>query len=255
MILNTRAALEDSQPISGALNFRHLGGYVGEGGRAVVPQRLFRSDHLGALTSRDRERIRALGLTRVLDLRGIAERAAAPCVLDAVAVHSLSIEPTIVQVLTELIDAGHQLTAEEVVGHMQETYRGFVGRSTHRFAQLFAHLLESNEPTVFHCTAGKDRTGFAAALILRSLGVHEEDVMRDYLLTNERLKLPGVSRHGLAPEVAMVLSRVQPAFLQAAFEAVERDYGGLDAYFREGLRLGEPERRRLQELYLEPARR
>ena len=253
MSSNTSSALEP--PISGALNFRHLGGYAGEGGRAVVAHRLFRSDHLGALTREDMARIKALGVARVLDLRGVAERSAAPCVLDAVRVHSLSIEPTIVQVLNDLIGAGHQLTAHEVVGHMQETYRGFVRRSTQRFAQLFAHLLESDEPTVFHCTAGKDRTGFAAALILRSLGVREDDVMRDYLLTNERLTMPATSRHGLAPEVAMVLSRVQPAFLHAAFEAVDRDYGSLEAYFREGLALREPERRRLQALYLEPAAR
>lgn len=254
MSSNPRSAIEPA-PIAGALNFRHLGGYRGAGGRAVVAHRLFRSDHLGALTREDMARIRALGVVRVLDLRGVSERAAAPCILESVRVHSLSIEPTIVQVLTDLIGAGHQLTADEVVGHMQETYRGFVRRSTLRFAELFAHLLESDEPTVFHCTAGKDRTGFAAALILRSLGVGEDDVMRDYLLTNERLTLPPASRHGLAPEVAMVLSRVQPAFLHAAFEAVERDYGSLEAYFREGLALRDPERQRLQGLYLEPAPR
>jgi protein-tyrosine phosphatase len=226
----------------GCSNFREVG--------ALGRQRLFRSDHLGALTASDASLISALGIRRVLDFRGLAERAAALCALPQVTVHSLPIEPTIVQVLGDLIAAGHQPTPAEAVSHMQETYRGFVRHNTQRFAELFGHLLESNEPTVFHCVAGKDRTGFAAALFLRSLGVSEADVMRDYLLTNERLKMPEVSRQGLAPEVAAVLWRVQPDFLNAAFEAVDEDYGSLEGYFREGLRLGPAQREKLRRLYL-----
>jgi len=165
-------------------------------------------------------------------------------------VHSLPIEPTIVQKLADLVAAGHKLGSADVVELMQDTYRGFVRGNTHRFAEMFAHLLESNEATVFHCTAGKDRTGFAAALILRSLGVAQEDVMRDYLLTNERLRMPSALPFGLTREVAAVLWRVQPEFLDAAFEAVEQDYGGLEGYFRKGLRLGEAQRKRMRELYL-----
>lgn len=239
--------------VSGAPNFRHIGGYTGHAGRRVAARRIFRSDHLGALTAEDEMRIRALGLRRVLDLRGVNERAAAPCVLASVTVHSLPIEPTIVQVLSELVSAGHQLTPNEVVAHMQHTYRRFVRNNTHRFAELFAHLLASDEPTVFHCTAGKDRTGLAAALILRSLDVSEADVLRDYLLTNERLPPLEASRNGLDPSVLTVLSRVQPEFLQAAFEAIDADHGGFEAYLTEGLRVGRVERERLREMYLEPA--
>ncbi len=189
---------------------------------------------------------------RVLDLRGVAERETAKCVIPTATVHSLPIEPTIVQKLTDLLEAGHRITAGDTVALMQETYRGFVRANTARFASLFAHVLDAHEaPLVFHCTAGKDRTGFAAALILRSLGVSKDDVMQDYLLTNELLAVPDASRHGLTPEVGAVLWRVQPEFLHAAFEAVQADYGGLEAYFREGLSLGPAERERLRELYLE----
>ncbi|HWI81830.1 tyrosine-protein phosphatase [Ramlibacter sp.] len=241
-----------SDRLSGATNFRDLGRHRTASGATVVAGRLFRADHLGALTAQDMARLRALGVRRVLDLRGEQERTTAPCALDDVAVHALSIEPTIVRKLGDLIAAGHRLTPGEVVAHMQDTYRGFVRHNTHRFAQLFAHLLASDVPTVFHCTAGKDRTGFAAALVLRSLGVPHDEVMRDYLLTNERLKPMQASPHGLAPEVQMVLWRVQPDFLQAAFEAVAADYGDIEGYFRDGLNLREPQRERLRELYLEP---
>ena len=212
---------------------------------------LYRSDHLGALDESDARQIHALGIRRVLDFRGVDERASAACVVPDVTVHSLAIEPTIVQVLSDLVAAGHRLTAADMVAHMQDTYRGFVRHNTHRFAEFFGHLLESNEPTVFHCTAGKDRTGFAAALVLHSLGASHEEVLRDYLLTNERVKVPEGSRYGLPREVAAVMWRVQPEFLNAAFEAVDRDYGGLEPYLREGLGLGDQERARLRELYLE----
>ena len=238
--------------LTGAPNFRDLGGYRNADGDTVRRHHLFRSDHLGNLAAEDiallsgklREKV------RVLDLRGMAERETAICVIDGATVHSLAIEPTIVQVLSELTEAGHTLTQADVVGHMQDTYRGFVRHNTHRFASLFSHLLESDDPLVFHCTAGKDRTGFAAALILLALGVSRDDVMRDYLLTNERLK-PKSEWKGLAPDVASVLYRVQPEFLEAAFEAVEQKYGNFEGYFHEGLGLRETERARLKELYLE----
>ncbi|HZW52316.1 MAG TPA: tyrosine-protein phosphatase, partial [Rudaea sp.] len=185
--------------LSSASNFRHVGGYAAHDGRRVAANRIFRSDHLAGLTPEEARQVSALGLTRILDLRGVTERAAAPCALRAATVHSLPIEPTIVRKIAELIAAGQTLSRADVVALMQDTYRGFVFHNTHRFAELFAYLLESDEPTVFHCTAGKDRTGFAAALVLRSLGVREEDVMRDYLLTNERLKPRVPSRADLAP--------------------------------------------------------
>lgn len=227
-------------------NFRDLAAFVS---KPLRPGTLYRSDHLGALDDDDARQISALGISRVLDFRGVRERAAAHCQVPDVVVHSLAIEPTIVQVIGDLLSAGHELTAQDVVVHMQDTYRGFVRHNTHRFAEFFGHLLQSSEPTVFHCTAGKDRTGFAAALVLRALDVSGEEVMHDYLLTNERLKVDS-SGWKLPPHAAQVLLRVQPEFLEAAFEAIEQDYGGLDGYLRYGLGLREPERARLRALYL-----
>lgn len=210
---------------------------------------LYRSDHLGALDAHDAEQIRALGVTRVLDFRGVEERTAAACRLDGVQVLSLPIEPTIVQKLSELLAAGERIGAADVSLHMQDTYRGFVRHNTPRFAEFFQLLLASDEPTVFHCTAGKDRTGFAAALLLKAVGASDEEVMRDYLLTNDRLQLPEASRWGLSREAMEVLWRVQPEFLQAALDEVEAQHGSLEGYFREGLGLREAEREALRRLY------
>jgi protein-tyrosine phosphatase len=217
----------------------------------IQPGRLFRSDHLGALDAEDARLIQALGIRRVLDFRGVDERTSAACQLPEVTVHSLAIEPTIVQALQELIASGTDLSEDDVVSLMQDTYRGFVRQSTHRFAEFFGHLLESNEPTVFHCTAGKDRTGFAAALVLHALDVPADRVMADYLLTNERLKPFSLKGWSLPGHVAQVLYGVRPEFLEAAIVAVDESYGSLEGYLREGLGLGEAERARLRELYLD----
>ncbi|GAB3662125.1 tyrosine-protein phosphatase [Ramlibacter alkalitolerans] len=226
-------------------NFRRVG--VREPGGAL--RHLYRSDHLGALDEADAREIAALGISRVLDFRGVQERASAACCVPGVTVHSLPIEPTIVQTLGALLAAGRALMPADVTAHMQDTYRGFVRHNTARFAEFFAHLLASDEPTVFHCTAGKDRTGFAAALLLKAVGASDDEVMHDYLLTNERLVLPQESRMGLSREAMVVLWQVQPEFLRAAFEEVQRAYGSLEAYFRTGLALGPQERERLVALY------
>jgi protein-tyrosine phosphatase len=226
-------------------NFRRVG--LPEAGGHL--RNVYRSDHLGALDETDARQIAALGISRVLDFRGRQERTSAACRLRGVAVHSLPIEPTIVQKLGDLIAAGHRLTATEVTTHMQDTYRGFVRHNTPRFAEFFAHLLASDEPTVFHCTAGKDRTGFAAALLLKAVGASDDEVMHDYLLTNERLQLPAESRMGLTREAMVVLWRVQPDFLRAALDEADAAYGSLDGYLRDGLRLGAAERDRLKSLY------
>ena len=224
-------------------NFRTVGGQDG------ALRHLYRSDHLGALNESDARQIQGLGITRVLDFRGVDERTAAACRLPEVTVHSLPIEPTIVQKLGDLVAAGHRLTGADIVAHMQDTYRGFVRHNTPRFAEFFGHLLASDEPTVFHCTAGKDRTGFAAALLLKAVGASDEEVMRDYLLTNDRLQLPEGSRMGLPREAMTVLWRVQPEFLQAALDEVDARYGSLEGYLREGLGLREAERRELRLRY------
>ena len=239
--------------LSGASNFRDLGGYTGTDGRTVRWRRLFRSDHLAALTADDAEVFHELGVTRVFDLRGQAERAAVPYELPGVTQYPLSIEPTVVQRMTALLDAGQKLTPEHTVELMQHTYRAFVNDNADRFRTLFGHLLASDDPLVFHCTAGKDRTGFAAAMILLALDVDRGVVMQDYLLTNDlyRMPVPG-SDSRASPEVLQVLWRVQEAFLEAALQAVDQDHGGVERFLARELGVGPAERQRLQALYLQP---
>ena len=238
--------------LRGASNFRDLGGYTGLDGRTVQWRRLFRSDHLAGLTAQDLATLSALGVTRALDFRGVAESAAVPYALPGVASHSLAIEPTLLQNMQNMLRAGQTITAPDMERLMQDTYRTFVHSNSPRFAELFTHVLTADAPLVFHCTAGKDRTGFAAALILLALGVPRAVVMQDYLLTNELLRVPPTLTGWAPPEVLDVLWRVQEDFLDSALHAVDAAYGDVTRYLETALGVGAQERAHLARLYLQP---
>ena len=233
--------------LQGAPNFRDLGGLRNAQGRVFRAGRVFRSDHLGALTDDDVAALQGHHPQwRVLDFRGVTERTSAPCAIPRALVHSLAIEPTVVQKLSELLDAGRHVSPEHTAELMRDTYRAFVEHNTPRFAEFFSHLLQADDtPVVFHCTAGKDRTGLAAALLLHALDVPEATIWHDYLLTNERLRERTRLTSALPEPVAHVLHRVQPDFLQAALDQVQQRHGGLDAYLRDALRVGAAERKEL----------
>ena len=216
--------------LQGASNFRDLGGYAGAEGRRVRRGRIFRSDHLATLTAHDLAALQSLGLTHSIDFRGEAEAAALPYQIAGVRNLAMAIEPTVIRRLRALMQAGQIPNTEETVALMCETYLNFVHEHGPTFARLLRHLLSHPTPVVFHCTAGKDRTGFAAALLLSLLGVERATIMHDYLLTNQLYRrTPSVEGTGPAHVMAVVW-QVQPVFLQTAFDAIDRDYGGVAAY-------------------------
>src|SRR3984885_8820749 len=236
--------------LAGASNFRDLGGYPSRDGRAVRWRQIFRSNHLVHLTEADADVLRGLGLKSAFDLRGTEERATAICALEEITVHSLPIEPTVVADLRALVDAGSPLSSTEAADAMRNSYRSYVRQNTPRFRALFAHLLEDHAPLVIHCTAGKDRTGFACALILHALGVPDDLIAQDYLLTNRFYRRDASASSDLPDDVRQVLGSVEASFLAAAFDAIGADYGNLENYFREGLGVGPRERTALEARYL-----
>ncbi|WGS17650.1 MULTISPECIES: tyrosine-protein phosphatase [unclassified Bradyrhizobium] len=235
--------------LAGASNFRDLGGYQTRDGRTVRWRQIFRSNHLAHLTEQDIAVVRSLGVRSAFDFRGVAERSEALCGMTDITVHSLPVEPTVVAAL-RAIAASRQLSSADAFEVMRDSYRSYVQDNTPRYRALFAHLLEDRAPLVIHCTAGKDRTGFACALILHALGVPGEVIADDYLLTNRFYKRDPSASTELPEEVKQVLGTVQQPFLNAAFEAIDADYGGLDRYFRDGLGLGQAERKALEGRYL-----
>jgi protein-tyrosine phosphatase len=237
--------------LAGASNFRDLGGYPARDGRRVRWRQIFRSNHLGHLTAADIEVLRPLGLKSAFDFRGIEERVAAICGVAEIAVHSLPIEPTVVAVLRARLADGVPLSSADAVEVMRESYQNYVRQNTPSFRALFVHLLEDRAPLVIHCTAGKDRTGFACALILHALGVPDELIAEDYLLTNRFYRRDPAASSDLPEEVRQVLASVQASFLAAGFATISADYGGLENYLSDALGLGRRERATLQARYLE----
>ena len=237
--------------LAGASNFRDLGGYPARDGRAVRWRQIFRSNHLGHLTESDIEVLRDLRVRHAFDFRGTEERVAAMCCLEEIAVHSLPVEPTVVAALRARLATGVALSTTDALEVMRDSYRNYVRQNTPAFRALFAHLLGEQAPLVIHCTAGKDRTGFACALILHALDVPGDLISEDYLLTNRFYRRDPSASSDLPEQVKLVLASVEASFLAAAFEAVSADYGNLENYFSEGLRLGAAERAELKARYLE----
>lgn len=237
--------------LQGATNFRDLGGYTGQGGRPLRWRQLFRAEHLADLSAADHAAVAALGVARTFDFRGVGERAATPYQLPGAVQHALSIEPTVVQRLQDIVAAGRALTVPAVVGLMNELYRNLVNDQSHRFAELFAHLLDEDRPMLFHCTAGKDRTGVAAALILLALGVDRGTVVQDYLLTNQHYRHPPLPPSDTPPEVRAVLWTVRDEFLATALHSIDHEHGGIDAYLQQRLGVTPAARAQLAARYLQ----
>ena len=245
------AALTPSVRLQGASNFRDVGGYHTQDQRRVKTGQVFRSDHLAGLTASDLLHLERMGIRHSLDFRGVAECAATPYNIPGVQRVALTIEPTVIARMQALVAQGVVPSTEETVDLMRETYRDFVNRNATTFGRFLKHLLEEPTPQVFHCTAGKDRTGFGAALLLSALGVDRATIEHDYLLTNQLYRRdPRMEGNG-HPHVMKVLWQVQPEFLHAAFDAVDTQHGGMQNYLHGAIGLSTQELAELRRLLLE----
>jgi protein-tyrosine phosphatase len=237
--------------LQGASNFRDVGGYRNADGRCVRRGQVFRSDHLAGLTPEDLARLASLGIGHSLDFRGAAEYSATPYAIPGVQRLALTIEPSVIARMQALVAQGIVPTTEETVALMCETYRDFVNHNAGTFGCFLKHLLEQPTPQVFHCTAGKDRTGFAAALLLSALGVDRATIEHDYLLTNQLYKRDNRLEGSGHPHVMKVLWQVQPEFLHAAFDAVDAQHGGMQDYLQGAIGLSPQELAELKQMLLE----
>lgn len=231
---------EQRLPLAGSYNCRDLGGFRAAGGKSVAWGRVFRADGLEALTADDLAYLKSIRLATIVDFRTDNERRLAPDRLPAglkkvlhcpVFPGSLSHE-----------DFENARTAEESRRVMRRMYSLFVTDepTVERFRALFRSLQEAEgPPLLFHCAAGKDRTGVAAALFLISLGVEREAVMCDYLASAHYLE-------GKYPEGDDLFS-VKPEFLEAALESVEERAGSVESYLTTAL---DVDLSRMRELYL-----
>lgn len=249
---------------SGVKNFRDLGGYPTNEGKSVRWGMLYRSDGLHKLTDADLRKLSELNLHHIVDFRSAFEKEIQPDRLPADLLSRL-IEIPILDNSTQSFQGSRDEVARnlkkiDAVQFMTRANIEFASRFTSEMKQFIDVLMSaSGRPVLFHCTAGKDRTGFAAAILLRILGVPHDVVVEDYLLTNRyfyssyrwRLMLLRLLRGKQFASVVKNFMMAQTDYLAAAFEVIDRDHGSFDKYVSNGLGVTPADIEKLKSLYLQ----
>lgn len=250
--------------LDGVHNFRDYGGYAGADGAIAKRGVLWRSAQHGDASPSDLDAIHILELADVIDLRGPIERDAKPCVRHddfAARVWTYPEETAGLALHTEAADG--VVTAAEARAAMVRLYEGIAFRENLvPMLRLYFEILQRAEgPSLVHCVAGKDRTGFAVAMAQHALGVSREAIMEDYLMTNSagnieaRIAAGAVQireRHGaISDDTIRALMGVEADYLNAALDAVEARYGSIDAYLAVVLGVDTAAQAALRQHYLE----
>ncbi|MFD9410992.1 tyrosine-protein phosphatase [Streptomyces sp. NPDC059989] len=244
-------------PATTVANLRDLGGTPLSGGRTVRPGLLLRSGQLDRLDLDADPAVAALGLRTVIDFRTDVERADHPdrvpdgarmlvgdVLADKMKAGRMPAAAQLKDLLSDPVVAEEHLGGGKAQALFGDVYRSFVNSASAQAAYRML-LTEAADPDagplLFHCTAGKDRTGWGATIILSLLGADDETLMAEYLSVNPAVKqafapmIEGFTAAGGDPDIALALIGVFPAYLEAALEQVETRYGSMEKYVREGL--------------------
>ena len=258
--------------LTGVLNFRDLGGMETETGHVIRHGAVYRSGELNGLTDSDREVLAALAIRSVFDLRTPAERAAAPANWNGAGPETIALSPGFgpgedpASVIGAFFADG--INAATATAAMQAVTVKIALDGAVEIGQLLRRVGTGDTPTIIHCTAGKDRTGVVSALLLLLLGVPKEAIYLDYLRSNAAVPHqiarfrsaakaratglpPGIA--GMPPDAIRVLLGVDSRYLDAAFAAIDVQYGSFRAYVAEGLGLTSEDTRILRERLLHRA--
>ncbi|MEC4572019.1 tyrosine-protein phosphatase [Streptomyces virginiae] len=243
--------------LQGAVNVRDLGGHRTWTGGQVRQGLVYRSDALSKLTDADVTTVSGLGLTKVIDFRipmevqyDGADRLPAGLSPTARPVSDLGLYGTLVGA----IGSGDPVKQEQMLGggraeaYMRDIYRTFVTSPENRaqFAATLREIADGRQgPVLYHCTSGKDRTGWMSYVLLRALAVPEDTAERDYLASNTfRAAYDAKVRAGLKqsgrmqnPDLLIPLQEVRQDYLDSATAQLEADYGSFYGYLTQGLGL------------------
>jgi protein-tyrosine phosphatase len=252
------AAPRDQRRIhfEGAVNFRDLGGYPASDGRRTRWGLVYRADNLADLTDADLARLEVLGLRTLIDFRLPTERQMSPDRLprgSSIRKVELGFIPAGTIEMLARVKKG-AIAAPELERRVIAQYRLFCVDHVEEYRRTFAIAQDaSSYPLLLHCTSGKDRTGFAAALLLLALGAPRETVLEDYDLTNRyRRAVPQLLGPETPEEIVTLLLSAQPKYLEAALDEIDRVYGSFDDYLDTALGVDGAARRRLVEMLTEP---
>jgi len=260
-VLDDPLAVPRALPVEGGHNLRDMGGYLTRGGKRVKWGVLYRSGAISNLTSSSREAMRRLGIVAICDLRTPHERDRMPMdwhVGQDVGYHACELGISIGNLQRFIAQGGHRPGAMRDAMH--GIYRNLPFEQAKGYRQLFHLLSTGHVPLLFNCSAGKDRTGLAAALILYALDVPRETIEHDYTLTNQVIgELETMMRRdsgyaGLATlprEEYLPLLDAHPEYLSIAFDAIAQKHGSIGQYLHGELGVGAAELEKIRALLLE----
>ncbi|WP_298824702.1 tyrosine-protein phosphatase [uncultured Piscinibacter sp.] len=249
-------------------NLRDLGGYRTADGKTIASGLVYRSNQLSGIPPADMEKLAALGLKNAFDLRTAEERDKRPeelptgvkyVVLDVLADSPAAGPAQLEKLMTNPKQANAELGGGKVVAAFQASYREFIALPSARreFSKLYQSLGDRQQvPALFHCTTGKDRTGWAAAAFLSLMGVPKEQIYADYLRSNDYIlpayqkAIDGFVAAGGDAEIPKAILGVKKEYLDAAFDEMQSKYGTIDKYFADGLGIDATKQKALRELYL-----
>lgn len=257
---NQAIASERRIALAGSPNFRDFGGYHSANGQQVKWGHLFRSGQLADLNADDINTVDQLQLDLIFDFRQNSEQASEQSRLPAErrpTVHSLPISPGNHSDFLQRLRADNA-GPEAAYQLMIDINRNFAEGQTAAYTNMFKHILAAdNARFLIHCAAGKDRTGFGAALILLALGVPKDVVLRDYMLTgqffipaSQAARLQEKYQTGIAKHAILPVLEVHEAYLQAALSTIEQQFSSVEDYLHEALKLGPAELQELRARYL-----
>ena len=255
-------AAERKLGMQGTPNFRDFGGYPTTDGRSVKWGFLFRSGQLSNLSDQDVALLATLELDLVCDFRRLEEQEADPSrlpVSNPPRIASLPISPGSNAQFFEQV-GGQFGDRQAMFDFMVDINRDFAEAQSETYAQMFREILDVEDARfLVHCAAGKDRTGFAAAIILLALGVSQDVVMQDYMLTQrffsphqeiDRLRQK-YQMQQMETESILPMLEVHEDYLSRALTAIAQNYSSIEVYLEEALGLGSTEVAQLRTRYLD----
>lgn len=241
-------------------NFRDYGGYLVAGGGKVKTGRLYRSGHHADAGQTDLEAVAEIGLTHVIDLRGNSERSRHMCRRPTeFSAEVMFFEGETAGLAPHLEAATGSVDAVSAHRAMVELYAALPERMglNSILRRYFAALADGSGPSLVHCAAGKDRTGIAVDLLHGVLGVHPDDAMADYLLTNDApnneqriaqgMEAMGEKYGGIDEATVRVLMGVDAEFLEATRRTLRERFGSAENYLEQALGVGPAMRDALKE--------
>ncbi len=247
-------------PLQGAINFRELGGIKTTDGKKVKKNLLYRSDKLSLLTDTDLKKIENLKIKTVIDFRTDGETLKEPDNLP----ENLHINYLNFPIGDNSWANGDfmkkiaKINPKAMDSIMANLYKDMIIKYSDEYKKFFNEVKDpKSTPLVFHCTAGKDRTGVASALLLYILGVDKKTIEKEYELTNYYRKNNNkeyetmMISNGISEDVAKILMGVKAKYIKAVFEEINKEYGSLDNYFTNELSVDATDKKKLRDFYLE----